>query len=107
MEFKEIQNRALEIRKKYKQLEIAKYGKEWSSAQIAEGFVGDVGDLMKLVLAKEGVRDIDGVDEKMSHELSDCLWSIMVLANEYDIDLENEFLKNMDKLSDKINNVNL
>jgi NTP pyrophosphatase (non-canonical NTP hydrolase) len=84
-------------------LERIRYGKEWSSSQIAEGFVGDVGDLMKLVLAKSEVRDIENVDEKLAHELSDCLWTILVLAREYDINLEEEFLKTMNKLEDRIN----
>ena len=83
---------AMNIRKKYSQLSINKTGKEWTRAEIAQGFVGDVGDLMKLVMAKEGIREIDNVDEKLKHELSDCLWSILVLANEYDIDLEESFV---------------
>lgn len=29
-----------------------------------------------------------------SHELSDCLWSILVLANKCGIDLEAEFVRN-------------
>ncbi len=103
MEFDKVSKRALKVREKYRNLERIKYGKEWTTEQIAQGFVGDVGDLMKLVLAKSNVRDIDDVDEKLSHELSDCLWSVMVLAKEYDIDLEKEFIKNMDKIEEKIN----
>jgi hypothetical protein len=39
--------------------------------------VGDVGDLMKLVMAKEGAREIQDVDEKLQHELAACLWSVL------------------------------
>ena len=106
MEFDKASKRALEVREKYRNLERIKYGKEWTTEQITQGFVGDVGDLMKLVLAKSNVCDINDVDEKLSHELSDCLWSVMVLAKEYDIDLEKEFMKNMDKLEKKINHNN-
>ena len=66
--------------------------------------MGDVGDLMKLVLAKDGVRDIENVDKKLEHELADCLWSILVLAKEYNIDLEKAFMRTMDELEAKIRN---
>mgnify|MGYP001589628603 CR=1 FL=1 len=102
MTFQEIQARALEIRKQYEVVEIKKYGKRWTTEQIAEGLVGDVGDLMKLVQAKSGIRDIEHVDEKLSHELADCLWCIIVLSNEYGIDLEHEFLRTMNALEKRI-----
>lgn len=96
--FQEMQTRALEIRKAYESFEVKKYGKSWTREQIAEGFVGDVGDLMKLVLAKSGVRKMEDVDEKLAHELSDCLWCVLVLANKYGVDLEDAFLKTMSSL---------
>ena len=74
MNFQEVQNRALEVRKMYEDFETKSYGKSWTREQIAQGFVGDVGDLMKLVLAKSGVRKIDDVEAKLAHELADCLW---------------------------------
>ena len=102
MEFNQIIKRTAEIREKYAKLEKKKYGKEWTTAQIAEGFVGDVGDLMKLIMAKQGVREVADVDAKLKHELSDCLWSILVLAKELDIDIEKSFLETMDALEVKI-----
>jgi NTP pyrophosphatase (non-canonical NTP hydrolase) len=98
MDFKQLSERAMEIRDKYSALEKNKYGREWTPAEIAQGFVGDVGDLMKLVMTKEGIRDLENVDEKLEHELSDCLWSILVIAKKYDIDLEKSFLNTMDEL---------
>jgi NTP pyrophosphatase (non-canonical NTP hydrolase) len=98
MDFKQLSDRAMEIRDKYSALEKNKYGREWTPAEIAQGFVGDVGDLMKLVMTKEGIRDLENVDEKLEHELSDCLWSILVIAKKYDIDLEKSFLNTMDEL---------
>lgn len=104
MEFKALVSQAMEMREIYKQYEIATYGKTWSKSNFCEGLVGDVGDLMKLVMAKEGIRDIKDIDEKIAHELSDCLWSIIVLADLYHIDLENSFVKNMDYLKSHIKN---
>ena len=67
----------------------------WSREEVMQGFVGDVGDLMKLVMAKNGVRSADDLDTKLAHELADCLWSILTLARLYDVDLEKEFFATM------------
>lgn len=102
MDFKELSDRALKIREQYSVLETKKYGKQWTPSQIMAGFVGDVGDLSKLTMAKDGIRAIDDVDAKIAHELADCLWSVLVLANKYNVDLEKSFLATMDLLENKI-----
>ena len=106
MEFQELINKAVEVRSVYEQYEKEAFGKTWTKENFAEGLVGDVGDLMKLVLAKQGVKQIDDVDEKIAHELSDCLWSIIMLAKLYDVNLEESFMKNMDELKTHIKNKN-
>jgi NTP pyrophosphatase (non-canonical NTP hydrolase) len=53
-------------------------------------------------MAKHGLREMDDVDNKLAHELSDCLWSILVLASKYRIDLAAEFMKTMDQLDARI-----
>jgi NTP pyrophosphatase (non-canonical NTP hydrolase) len=98
MEFDQIVRRALAIRERIAQFEQSQYGRTWSSEELALGFVGDVGDLAKLVTAKNGVRNIPQADEKLAHELGDCLWSIIVLAHVHHIDLEQAFMKTMDEL---------
>jgi len=99
---KELMERAEEIRKLYEELN-AKNGKEaWRIRDYAMGFVGDVGDLEKLIMAKENLRDIKDTDAKLGHELADCLWSILVIANYYNIDLDAEFMKTMDVITERI-----
>jgi NTP pyrophosphatase (non-canonical NTP hydrolase) len=102
MEFIDLVERAMDIRQLYAELEQAKHGRAWTKEEIAMGFVGDVGDLAKLVMAHSGVRDIPDAEAKLAHELADCLWSIMVLAHLYDVDLEHEFLQTMDRLETHI-----
>ena len=102
MEFNELQRRAIEISNKYDNLNQIKRGITWNEQQLMAGFVGDVGDLSKIIMAKHGLRDMEDVDEKLAHELSDCLWSILVLASKYSIDLPNEFMKTMDLLDKRI-----
>lgn len=102
MEFSKLIERAKEVRSLYANLETQKYGKEWTPGQIAQGFVGDVGDLMKLIMGKEGIRNIENVDEKFEHELCDCLWCVLILADKYNINLEESFISNMDLLEKRI-----
>ena len=100
MEISELKKRALEINKLYDSVNTT----PWTAAQLAQGFAGDVGELQKFAMAKEGLRNIENVDQKLEHELSDCLWSVLVLAEKYDIDIEQSFLKTMDELEEKIQN---
>jgi len=100
MEFQEIIARALEIRRKYAAMEEKCYGSSWTGEELALGFVGDVGDLAKLVVAMEGKRAIPDAEAKLAHELSDCLWSVIALADAYQIDLEKAFLQTMQELDE-------
>ncbi len=102
MEFRDLIQRALDIRQHYQQYEKEHYQREWTDEELALGFVGDVGDLVKLVQAKNGVRTIDNVDEKLAHELADCLWSVIILADAYGVDLEQAFLQTMSDLEDAL-----
>ncbi len=102
MELAQLSARALQIRAAFAQQEQMQSGRPWTREEIMQGFVGDVGDLMKLVMAKAGVRTIAETDAKLAHELSDCLWSVLVLAQLYDVDLEKAFLQTMDGLEKKL-----
>ena len=96
MDILQFEKRALKIRKKYKELEIKKYGKEWTKEQLVSGFKKDVSDLFDLI-------QTDAVDNKlMSHELSDCFWSVLILAKEYNIDIQHAFIETMNGLEAKI-----
>ena len=100
MDFRAIIERGLKIRRLYEEKEKQLYGSAWTSEEIALGFVGDVGDLAKLVVAENGRRKIENSKEKLEHELSDCLWSVIILADLHDVDLEKSFLKTMDELQE-------
>lgn len=98
VKFSDLEKSALQLNELYEQLEIKMYGRTWTTQELALGFVGDVGDLAKLIQANAGVRKIDDCKAKLGHELSDCLWSIIVLSNKCGIDLEAEFSKNTREL---------
>ncbi len=98
MQFQALIERAVQIRKRYAEVEASRYNRSWTDEELALGFVGDVGDLVKLVQAKNGVRAIPDADAKLAHELADCLWSVIVLADAYNVDLEQAFLQTMNDL---------
>jgi NTP pyrophosphatase (non-canonical NTP hydrolase) len=102
MNIQEIQKRAVEIRNLYDDYNIKNFRSKWTRLQLAQGFVGDVGDLQKIVMAKDGLREMENIDEKLAHELADCLWSVLVLADKYDVDIEKEFLNTMNVLEKRI-----
>lgn len=102
MNLDDLQKRAIEIRDKYDNLNQQQRGVTWNEQQLMAGFVGDVGDLSKIIMAKHGLRAMEDVDQKLAHELSDCLWSILVLASKYNIDLTKEFQKTMTELDERI-----
>jgi len=99
MEFEGIVERAREIRRLYEAAERDAYGRPWSLEELTLGLVGDVGDLAKLVQAHEGVRKADDVQGRLEHELADVLWSIIVIAEHCDVDLERAFVVTMDRLA--------
>ena len=103
MQLSELTHRAVAVRGRFATAETARGGQPWSRAELAQGFVGDVGALMKLVMAKEGRREgPPDIEAKLAHELADCLWSVLVLAEAHDVDLERAFLATMDELEKKL-----
>ena len=90
--------RAMEVREKYAAFEKRTYGHEWSTSDLMAGLVVDVGDLTRLVMASQGRRVADRVQEGLAHELSDCMWSLLVLTRRLDIDLGAAFVATMDDL---------
>jgi NTP pyrophosphatase (non-canonical NTP hydrolase) len=98
MDFQELSRRAFAVREMYRAYEQKRYGATWSNEELALGFMGDVGDLAKLVMACNGRRNIPDARSKLAHELADCLWSIIILAEVHGVNLEEAFLKTMDDL---------
>lgn len=104
MRFEEMQTMARAVRALYAQVESSRFGRSWTPEEIMLGFAGDVGDLAKLVQGKAGVRPHPDLDAALAHELADCLWAILVLADSYDVDLEKAFEETMDGLSSHLEN---
>lgn len=98
MDLAQLTERAMQLRERFAAYERQRLHREWTREEIMQGFVVDVGDLMRLVMAKGGAREAPEVDRRLAHELSDCLWSVLVLARLYGVDLAREFPATMDAL---------
>ena len=102
MTIEELQARAVEVAVKYRQKNEHDGHDKWDASAYMAGFVGDVGDLSKLIMAQSNLRYIDDVDSKIAHELSECLWSVLVLAHHLNVDIEKEFTNTMRELDARL-----
>ncbi len=104
MNAKDFQKKAIEIKGLYAKLNTKEGREKWTYKEFTEALVGDVGDLMKLVMAKGNYRGFKGedLDEELKHELCDCLWAVLVIANELGYDMSEEFPKKMDELKERV-----
>jgi NTP pyrophosphatase (non-canonical NTP hydrolase) len=98
MELKKLLHRALELRRQYEQKEIELYGSARTDEEIASGFAGDVNNLVKLIAAEHGKRNIENSRDKLAAQLAHSLWSVLVLADMHKVDLETAFMEAMDRL---------
>lgn len=96
MQFSDVIIRARQIRAKYVELEKKRDGKEWSREQFMQGFLGDIEDLKSILNST----NIDS--DKLGHELADCLWSLIILADKHNINLEGSFVKTMNDLERRL-----
>jgi NTP pyrophosphatase (non-canonical NTP hydrolase) len=107
--FSDLSKKALTVRDHYNELQKADGRKTWNAQDRMAGFVGDVGELSKLIMVKHNLRrGPQDIGEAIEHELSDCLWSVIVLADELNVDLEEAFTRSMTELrmrieSEKVN----
>jgi NTP pyrophosphatase (non-canonical NTP hydrolase) len=94
-DIKVLEQRAMEIRRKYDQMERGPNRQPWNAIKLTRGFKKDVSELMTIV-------EQDMVDrKKLSHELADCLWSILVIARKLDVDIERAFWTTMGELDQR------
>lgn len=97
-----MQTRALELAKMYDRLNDARGQAIWTGKDLALGLMGDVGDLAKAVQSLAGDRTMSDPRSRLEHEIVDCLWSILVLADRLEVDLQQAFEVNMTALEEKV-----
>lgn len=95
-DIKVLEKRALEIRRRYDELNKKTGGHAWDAHKLAKGFKKDVEDLIGIL--EQSKPDL----KKLEHELSDCLWSVLVLARKLDVDIERAFWTTMTELDGRL-----
>lgn len=103
MDFLTFKQKALEIQSSYNKLNKSKGEKKWQTSEYLAGLVGDVGDLSKLIMSKNGYRDFPDLDNNLKHELVDILWALFVIASELGIDINQEADQWFNIMNEKIN----
>ena len=100
MDIETMQQRALAVRARFAAFEKATYGREWTSADLVMGLMTDLGDLAAAVQRSEGLRPRRSQDPttELRHEISDCLWVLLVLAHRYEIDVSAAFNETMTEI---------
>ena len=100
-QLRELTKKAKTVRDAYNDTNRRNGKKVWSAFEYGQGFVGDVGDLAKLLLS---FRDRPRKDtfKKIQHEIGDCVWSLAAIAQELGIDLEKEFVVTIEYLEQKL-----
>ena len=97
----EIIKRALEIRKKYHELERQHHGSEWTVEEDALAFLTDAGLVGRNIMSQQQRWPKAGSQEELEHKLGESIWWLIVLANRTDIDIEKamtNFLSKTEKL---------
>ena len=101
MNFSEVVERSVQIRKHYHQLERQYHEKEWTVEEDALAFLTDAGLVGRLTMSQQE-RWPKGGDtlSELEHKLSECIWWVIVLAKRMNIDVSeslDDFLSKLEK----------
>jgi NTP pyrophosphatase (non-canonical NTP hydrolase) len=98
--FEQIQKLSLDIKQTYEEINQKDGHKKWQVEDYTMGMIGDCGDLCKLVMAKNKLRRTksENLDQDIEHELVDILWSLIIIADQLDINLEEVAITQLNKL---------
>ncbi len=101
MNFSEVVERSVQIRKLYHQLERQNHGTEWTVEEDALAFLTDAGLVGRLTMSQQERWPKGGnTVSDLEHKLSECIWWLIVLAKRMNIDINislDEFLSTLEK----------
>ncbi len=101
--FTEAATRSASIRLLYHQLEEAHHGVPWTKQEDVIGFMYDIGELGKLVMAGEGRWKIKGdTNQQLEDKLAECLWWLFCLSGRLDMDVSAIFRRKLAELESSL-----
>lgn len=86
--FEQLKERSLEIRKRYHELELAHHGSEWTIEEDVLAFLTDAGLVGCNVMSQQGRWPKGNTEEELKHKLGESIWWLAVLAERMNIDIE-------------------
>lgn len=103
IDFAAATERAVRVRRLYRQLEEQHHKTAWTVEEDMLAFVSDVGMLARFVMAAEG-RWVHGenLNLELRGKMAECLWWLLGLSDRLGIDITEEFKSFMDNLDTKL-----
>jgi len=86
-DFDEIIRRSMEIRKKYRELELLHHGSEWTVEEDALAYLTDAGLVGRNVMSQQQRWPKAGSEAELEHKLGENIWWLIVLAERSGIDI--------------------
>ncbi len=75
------------------------HGGAWTPQELMIGYLYDVGELGRLIMAKEDRWVHQGdLPKELEDKLSECLWWVLVLATRTGVDISKAFTAKMNEL---------
>lgn len=99
--FEQLKERSLKIRKRYHELELMHHGSEWTIEEDALAFLTDAGLVGRHVMSQQGRWPKANTEQELKHKIGESIWWLTVLAERMNIDIEKateEFLSDTEKL---------
>ena len=88
VKYSDIVNIVMETRTLLENFEQKSVGKKWGNEELLIGLMTDIGDLARLILAKEGFRSAKkDLEKQLRHEIAACFWAIVVLSEKYKVNI--------------------
>lgn len=101
IDFEQLKQRSLKIRKRYHELERKHHGSEWTIEEDALAFLTDAGLVGRLTMSQQGRWPKENTQEQLKHKLGESIWWLTVLAERMNIDIDEateNFLTKTEKL---------
>lgn len=99
--FEQLKERSLEIRKRYHELEVSHHGSQWTVEEDALAFLTDAGLVGRNVMSQQQRWPKANTEEELRHKLGESIWWLTILADRMNIDIElatEEFLSKTESL---------
>jgi len=98
MNFREVAERSVQIRKNYHDLERQYHEKEWTVEEDALAFLTDAGLVGRLTMSQQGRWPTSGeTKSELEHKLGECIWWVIILADRMNIDISEALEKFLSK----------